>query len=116
MNTFDGHTFFMKKLKDDTNFQIEIKNILHTTSKEDLKQEINKLRKDINQVLTLPKVYISVKDLVDSYSISESQQKNLRGRIKHPLPFYQDKQGGKIKYKVSEVEEWMSQQKIKRGI
>ena len=72
-------------------------------------------KEDINQVLRPPKVYISVRDLEDTYSISESQQKGLRGRIKNPLPFCQDGPGGKIRYKVSEVEEWMGQQKVRQG-
>ena len=86
------------------------------TSKEDIKKEIGDLREDINQILRPPKVFISVRDLEDTYCISESQQKGLRGRIKNPLPYYQDGQGGKIRYKVIEIEEWMSQQKVKRGV
>ena len=112
----DGFSFFMKKMDNDANFKADIKSQIHSTSKKDLKQEIEHLRGDINNVLRPPKVYISVKELENSYCISESQQKGLRGRIKNPLPFYQDGQGGKIRYKVSEIEEWMNQQKIKRGI
>jgi len=92
-------------MKKDTNFKTEIQEVIKWTSKE-----------DINQVLRPPKVYISVRDLEDTYCISESQQKGLRGRIKNPLPYYQDGQGGKIRYKVIEIEEWMSQQKVKRGV
>ncbi len=60
--------------------------------------------------------YLSVKELAKRYSKSESQQKQLRGRVKDPLPFYQDGIGGKITYKVSEIDEWMNSQKVKRGI
>ena len=60
-----------------------------------------------------PKKFLTVKQLEQLYSISESQQKNLRGRIRDPLPYHQEMHGGKIKYKVSEVEDWMKQQKVK---
>jgi len=59
-----------------------------------------------------PKKYLTVKELSDLYGISESQQKSLRGRINNPLPYNQDGAGGKIRYKLSEVEEWMSQHKV----
>jgi len=60
--------------------------------------------------------YLSVKELANRYSISESQQKHLRGRVKDSLPYYQDGIGGKIKYKVAEIDEWVKSQKVKRGI
>lgn len=66
--------------------------------------------------MTEPKKFITTKELSDRYSISESQQKGLRGRVKYPIPFYQNGEGGKIKYEVSEIDDWMSQQKVKRGI
>lgn len=116
MEASDGHNFFIEKLKQDANFKTEMQTVIKGTSKEDIKQEIGRLRDDICNVLRPPKVYISVRDLEDLYSISESQQKGLRGRIKNPLPYHQDGHGGKIRYKVSEVEEWMSLQKVKRGV
>ena len=112
----DGYSFFMNKLTSDKDYATEIKSMIQYTSKKEIREDINKLREDINQKLSPPKIYISVKHLEDFYSISESQQKNLRGRVNNPLPFYQDGQGGKIRYKVSEVDEWMNQQKVKRGI
>ncbi len=108
-----GHSFFIEKLKTDDAYKTEIFSVMQSASKREIREDIDRLREDINQKMTLPKVYISVKELGEQYSISESQQKGLRGRIKNPLPFYQDGQGGKIRYKVSEVEEWMSQQKIR---
>ena len=75
---------------------------------------LNDIKKNIPNETSLH--YLSVKELAIRYSLSESQQKQLRGRIKNPLPFYQDGIGGKIKYKVSEIDEWMSSQKVKRGI
>ncbi len=59
-----------------------------------------------------PKKFLTVKQLEQLYGISESQQKNLRNRTKNSLSYYQDEIGGKLRYKVSEVEEWMSQQKV----
>ncbi len=112
----DTHSFFINKIKSDVNFKSELKAQLQPKANDELKSEISSLRDDLNHKMTLPKVYISVKELSEKYSISESQQKGLRGRVNNPLPFYQDGQGGKIRYKVTEIEEWMSQQKVIRGI
>lgn len=62
------------------------------------------------------KKFLTVKELENMYSISQSQQKGLRGRIKNPLPYYQEMENGKISYKVSEVEEWKNNQKVIRDI
>lgn len=91
-----------KSLTDRKNDFLKIHNIL------------NDIKKNIHNETSLR--YLSVKELAIRYSLSESQQKQLRGRIKNQLPFYQDGIGGKIKYKVSEIDEWMSSQKVKRGI
>jgi len=88
-----------------------------TTKKEDvikINNILNDIKKSIPNETSIH--YLSVKELAIRYSLSESQQKQLRGRIKNQLPFYQDGIGGKIKYKVSEIDEWMSSQKVKRGI
>lgn len=75
---------------------------------------LNEIQKKIPSESSLR--YLSVKELANRYSISESQQKQLRGRVKDSLPYYQDGIGGKIKYKVSEIDMWVSSQKVKRGI
>ena len=75
---------------------------------------LNEIQKKIPSESSLR--YLSVKELANRYSISESQQKQLRGRVKDSLPYYQDGIGGKIKYKVSEIDEWVKSQKVKRGI
>ena len=75
---------------------------------------LNEIQKKIPSESSLR--YLSVKELANRYSISESQQKQLRGRVKDSLPYYQDGIGGKIKYKVSEIDEWVKDQKVKRGI
>ena len=105
--------FFINKIKTDLTYRTEILSDIKLVSKKEIRDDINILRDEINQKLTIPKVYISVKELGEQYCISESQQKGLRGRIKNTLPFYQDGQGGKIRYKVTEIEEWMGQQKIR---
>ena len=60
--------------------------------------------------------YLTAEELHKRYRISGSQQKHLRGRVKNSLPYYQDGIGGKIRYKISEIDEWMNSQKVKRGI
>lgn len=77
----------------------------------DLKHTLLSIEKRLSDYS--PKSFLTVKQLNDRYAISESQQKGLRGRIKNPLPFYQDGEGGKIRYKVTEVDDWMSQHKAK---
>ncbi len=116
IENINGSAFFIERLEHDINFRTEIQTTVNWTSKKEIRDDIKQLRADVNEKLRPPKVYISVRELEDTYSISESQQKGLRGRVKNPLPFYQDRQGGKIRYKVTEVEEWMGQQKVKRGI
>ncbi len=59
---------------------------------------------------------LTVRELAEIYAIKEGQQKQLRGRIHNPLPFHQERPSAKITYKISEVEEWISKQKVKRGI
>lgn len=77
----------------------------------DIKHSLSSIEKRLSDYS--PKSFLTVKKLNELYAISESQQKGLRGRIKNPLPFYQDGEGGKIRYKVTDVDEWMSQQKVK---
>jgi len=60
--------------------------------------------------------YIGTKELERRFDIKERSQKAYRGRIKNPLPFYQEMENGKISYKVLEVEEWKSKQKVIRDI
>jgi|GEM_PF-2805827 len=81
-------------------------------------QEITTLRQSLEEankklIEHSPKKFLTVKQLEQLYSISESQQKNLRNRINNPLSYHQDEIGGKIRYEVSSVEGWMSQQKVK---
>ena len=56
---------------------------------------------------TTNRKYISTKELSRLYNISESQQKNLRGRLHNPLPYYQEEKGSKIRYSIEEVDQWI---------
>ncbi len=60
--------------------------------------------------------YIDTKEFERRFDVKERSQKAYRGRIKNPLPFYQEVENGKISYKVSEIEEWKSNQKVIRDI
>ena len=66
--------------------------------------------------LTPQSEYIGTKELERRFDIKERSQKSYRGRIKNPLPYHQDIENGKISYRVSEVEEWKSSQKVIRDI
>jgi len=66
--------------------------------------------------LTPQSEYIGTKELEKRFDIKERSQKAYRGRVKNPLPFHQDVENGKISYKVSEIEEWKSNQRVKRDI
>jgi hypothetical protein len=66
--------------------------------------------------ITVQTEYIGTKELERRFDIKERSQKSYRGRIKNPLPYHQDIENGKISYKVSEVEEWKSNQKVIRDI
>ena len=63
--------------------------------------------------LTQQSEYIGTTELEKRFDIKKRSQKSYRGRIKNPLPYHQDVENGKIRYKVSEIEDWMSQQKVK---
>jgi len=66
--------------------------------------------------LTQQTEYIGTKELARRFDIKERSQKAYRGRIKNPLLFYQEMENGKISYKITEVEEWKSNQKVIRDI
>lgn len=114
METIDGHTFFMKRIDQDNNFQVEMKAMLHSTSKEDLKQEIIQLREDLHNIVPSGslvelkhKELITVSDFAILYSINKQTQTSLRSRIRDPLPFIQIIKNGSIIYKKSVVDKWL---------
>ena len=59
------------------------------------------------------KKYINVKEFTLIYGYSKEWQKNRRGRIHNSLPYIQTVQGGKIIYKVKEVENWFENENMK---
>ena len=62
--------------------------------------------------------YIDVKEFTKKYRYSAQWQKEKRGLVKNKLPYYQNIRGGKIRYKISEVDEWMANEwmpKKKKG-
>ena len=63
--------------------------------------------------IIIPSEYIGVKELERRFDIKERSQKSYRGRVVNPLPFYQENENAKIRYKVSEIEEWMEKQKAR---
>lgn len=70
--------------------------------------EINKLEQEI-KIIQLKK-NITVNEFEKIYNISKSSQRDLRSRLKNPLPYHQKIENGKIVYVVDEVEKWFSNQ------
>lgn len=71
-------------------------------------KEVLSVLKNINKIQS--KKYLTSKELAEVYNISESSQKNYRGRLNDPLPFYQKVARGKIIYIVDKVEKWIKNQ------
>ena len=53
---------------------------------------------------------ITVNEFEKIYNISKSSQRDLRSKLKNPLPYHQKIENGKIVYVVDEVEKWFSNQ------
>lgn len=73
-------------------------------------KEVLSVVKNINKIQS--KKYLTSKELAEVYSISESSQKNYRGRLNDPLPFHQKVARGKILYVVDKVEKWLQNQHL----
>ena len=72
----NAHNFFIEKLKSDKPYRTEVFSLMQFASKKEIRDDIAKLRKDISNQNTInSKIFISVKELEEMYSISESQQK-----------------------------------------
>lgn len=71
-------------------------------------EEVNDIEYQMKKMQS--KKYLTSKELVEVYNISESSQKNYRGRLNDPLPFHQKVPRGKIVYVVEEVEKWLKNQ------
>lgn len=84
---------------------IKLNNLLDKKDKDD---DINKLEEEIKLIQN--KKYITVIEFEKMFNVSKSSQRDLRSRLKNPLPFHQKVENGKIVYVVSEVEKWFSNQ------
>ena len=107
------------------------KNTLPNISMDEVFEEIEKLHQQIEQqgiqlstiaahmieqneklnALTIQSEYVGTKELERRFNIKERSQKAYRGRVHNPIPYYQDIENGKISYKISEVEQWIQEQK-----
>ncbi len=56
------------------------------------------------------KKFITTKEFEEIYNISQSSQKDYRGRLNDPLPYHQKVRRGTIVYVVEEVEKWFDNQ------
>lgn len=84
---------------------IKLNNLLDIPDK---KTEIVDLEMQMKEAQA--KKYIDTKEFEKIYNISQSSQKDYRGRLNDPLPFHQKVARGKIVYVVSEVEKWFDNQ------
>lgn len=73
--------------------------------KEEQYQEILEIEKQMAKIQA--KKYITTKECAEIYNRSISSQRDARGRIHDPLPYYQTVAGGKVMYVAEEVEEWL---------
>ena len=55
---------------------------------------------------SVEKILISPKEFNDMFGIGIESQKQLRRRLKHPLPYVQINEFGSIKYKIKIVKKW----------
>lgn len=114
MNTNDTTKINMEQLLDVIkiiNSKLDNQTIQLSTIAAQILEQNEKLN-----ALTTQSEYIGTKELEKRFDIKERSQKAYRGRVKNPLPFHQDVENGKISYKVSDIEEWKSKQKVIRDI
>lgn len=74
----------------------------------DKNKQVLKLEEEI-KIIQLKK-NITVNEFEKIYNISKSSQRDLRSKLKNPLPYHQKIENGKIVYVVDEVEKWFSNQ------
>lgn len=84
---------------------VKLNNLLEFKDRNDEVLEIEKNMARLNS-----KKILTVKDLEERYSISQSTQKQYRSRLYNALPYHQKVQNGKITYNVDEVERWLENQ------
>jgi hypothetical protein len=89
---------------------LEIIELFEENKKEFYKKQIDSL--DIEKIQK--KKYINVKEFTEIYGKSSDWQKNRRSRIHDNLPYYQTTNGGKITYKVEEIDNWFENNNVGR--
>jgi len=70
-------------------------------------EENRALSKQIEESTVIEKKLITTKELYNMYGISTESQKQLRMRLKHPLPYIQIVENGSIKYSVNRIDKWL---------
>ena len=74
--------------------------------KKDAEQEILEVRKYMAKLQS--KEFITIKEFTELFGASKTSQQDYRGRRKdkNPLPYKQEKEGGRILYNMNEVRKW----------
>ncbi len=74
--------------------------------KKDSEQEILEVRKYMAKLQS--KEFITIKEFTELFGASKTSQQDYRGRRKdkNPLPYKQEKEGGRILYNMNEVRKW----------
>ena len=72
-------------------------------------QQVSKELIEVNKQLSTKdkKEFITTEEFTKLYNIGEDTQKELRNRLKHPLPYIQIKKRGNIQYNTKKVELWL---------
>ncbi|MDN5109393.1 hypothetical protein PJV99_04525 [Aliarcobacter butzleri] len=84
---------------------IKLNNLLDEKDKD---TDINKLEQEMKIIQV--KKYITVDEFEKIFNISKSSQRDLRSKLRNPLPYHQKIAKGKIVYVVEEVEKWFENQ------
>jgi hypothetical protein len=74
--------------------------------KKDAEQEVLEVRKYMAKLQS--KEFITIKEFTELFGASKTSQQDYRGRRKdkNPLPYKQEKEGGRILYNMNEVRKW----------
>lgn len=83
----------------------ELNNLLNYKDKN---KEVLKLEERMKEIQV--KKYITVEEFEKMFNVSKSSQRDLRSKLRNPLPYHQKIAKGKIVYVVEEVEKWFENQ------
>ncbi|MCX6052338.1 MAG: hypothetical protein NTZ60_07460 [Campylobacterales bacterium] len=85
--------------------EIKQYNAIHrfNLSKLKLKEDLEKVKSEVKR---LDKKLITVQEFQELFNLSRETQKQLRNRIKHPLPYIQLSAKSIIQYDISKVMKW----------